>query len=212
MRHRAPRRLDLQQLPRAVADALERALAGEDVALVRGDELLGTLSVRPAVLEGQLLAGPTGAREERPVREDVAVVATAMELSRTARERLAEQFGEGFLVLDLHEAPSSADVLLVPPISPQLLGALRAQFPSARVLVAEIEDEELGVHYAGPVTRMLEAGADAYLPPRPVDEVARAVQRQLSGASDRAALDPGTTGSSRAALPGSTVDEKRPRT
>jgi len=211
MRHRAPRSLDLQQLPHGVADALEKALAGEDVALTRGEELLGTLSVRRAVLEGQVLAGPTGAHEERPVREDVTVVATAMELSRTARDRLAEQFGEGFLVLDLHDAPSSADVLLVPPISPQLLGALRAQFPSARVLVAEIEDEELGVHYAGPVTRMLEAGADAYLPPRPVDEVARAVQRQLTGGSDRAALDPGATGSPRAALPG-TVDGERPRT
>lgn len=118
MRHRSPRRLDLQQLPHPVADALERALAGEEVALVRGKELLGTLSVRPAVLEGQLLAAPTGTRDERPDREDVTVVATAMELSRTARDRLAEQFGEGFLVLDLHEAPSSADVLLVPPISP----------------------------------------------------------------------------------------------
>lgn len=193
MRHRAPRRLDLQQLPRAVAAALEAALAGEDIALVRGKELLGTLSARPAVLEGRLLAGPTRPHEERPVREDVTVVATAMELSRTARDRLAEQFGEGFLVLDLHEAPSSADVLLVPPISPQLLGALRAQFPSARVLVAEIEDEELGVHYAGPVTRMLSAGADAYLPPRPVDEVARAVQRQLTGASERAVLEDGSS-------------------
>lgn len=193
MRHRAPRRLDLQQLPRAVAAALEAALAGEDIALVRGEELLGTLSARPAVLEGRLLAGPTRPHEERPVREDVTVVATAMELSRTARDRLAEQFGEGFLVLDLHEAPSSADVLLVPPISPQLLGALRAQFPSARVLVAEIEDEELGVHYAGPVTRMLSAGADAYLPPRPVDEVARAVQRQLTGASERAVLEDGSS-------------------
>lgn len=193
MRHRAPRRLDLQQLPRAVAAALEAALAGKDIALVRGEELLGTLSARPAVLEGRLLAGPTRPHEERPVREDVTVVATAMELSRTARDRLAEQFGEGFLVLDLHEAPSSADVLLVPPISPQLLGALRAQFPSARVLVAEIEDEELGVHYAGPVTRMLSAGADAYLPPRPVDEVARAVQRQLTGASERAVLEDGSS-------------------
>lgn len=211
MRRRAPRRLDLQQLSRAVAVALEEALAGEDVALVRGDEQLGTLSVRPTVLEGRLLAGPTDAHEQRKVREDVTVVATAMELSVSARDRLAEQFGEGFLVLDLHEAPSSADVLLVPPISPQLLGALRAQFPAARVLVAEIEDEELGVHYAGPVARMLEAGADAYLPPRPVDEVARAVQRQLSGASDRAALDPRATGSPRAALPG-TVDGERPRT
>jgi DNA-binding NarL/FixJ family response regulator len=201
----------LQQLPRAVVVALEEALAGEDVALVRGDEQLGTLSVRPTVLEGQLLAGPTDAHEQRKVREDVTVVATAMELSVSARDRLAEQFGEGFLVLDLHEAPSSADVLLVPPISPQLLGALRAQFPSARVLVAEIEDEELGVHCAGPVTRMLEAGADAYLPPRPVDEVARAVQRQLAG-TDRALLDPGTHGSPRAGLPGPTVDEQRHRT
>ncbi|WP_341854001.1 hypothetical protein [Brachybacterium sp. GPGPB12] len=110
-----------------MADALERALAGEEVALVRGKEPLGTLSVRPAVLEGQLLAAPTGTREERPDREDVTVVATAMELSRTARDRLAEQFGEGFLVLDLHEAPSSADVFAGPAHQPAAArGAARA--------------------------------------------------------------------------------------
>lgn len=186
MRRRAPRRLDLEELPPATVALLEAALAGADVELTRGREVLGTLSVRPAALDGHVVAEPAKKRSSPPVREDVTVVATAMELSRTALDRLAEQFGAGYLVLDLHEAPPSADVLLVPPISPQLLAALRARFPTARVLVAEIEDEELGVRYAGPVTRMLEAGADAYLPPRSLTEVAGAVRRQLTDSAERA--------------------------
>lgn len=185
MRQRRPARLDLQDLPRSIAAALESALAGHEVVLAHGGVDIGTLTARPLVLDGQLLAPaarpaaqPAEAQDSPP--GDVVVVATAMELSESARSRLAEEFGEGYAVLDLHAAPPTADVLLVPPISPQLLGALRRQFPAARILVTEIEDEELGVRCAGPVARMLEAGASAYLPPRPVGEVAGAVHAHLT--------------------------------
>lgn len=184
MRPRRSRRLDLQDLPRALAAALEGALRGEEVLLARGAVVLGTLSIAPVqhaggVLEGALIAPDRAEPEPAPIPSGALVVATAMELSAGARSRLAEEFGEGFVVLDLHEAPPTADVLLVPPISPQLLAALRSQFPRARMLIAEIEDEDLGVHYAGPVTRMLEAGAAGYLPAGPLPEVARSVREHL---------------------------------
>ena len=182
-------RLDLEELPPAVAAALEAAVAGEEVTLTRSGDPLGILVARPAALEGTVVRGATRAEDPRPVPDGVTVVATAMELSRGARQQLSDELGEDYIVLDLHEAPSSADVLLVPPISPQLVGALRGQFPAARLLVTEIEDEELGVHYAGPVTRMLDAGATAYLPPRPLPETASAVHSHLTR-SDHAALEP----------------------
>ena len=68
-----------------------------------------------------------------------------MRLSEVARRRLSDEFGADYIVLDLHEAPTTTDVLLTHPVSPQLLGMLRHQFPSARVLITEIEDEELGI-------------------------------------------------------------------
>jgi len=70
-------------------------------------------------------------------------------------------------------------VLLTHPVSPQLLGILRHQFPNARVVITEIEDEELGVRYSGPVSRLLDAGASAYLPPRPIAELAATVHAYL---------------------------------
>lgn len=199
MSRRRPRRLDLRDLPPAAAATLEAALAGEELALSRDGEPLGTLIARRAVLSGRVVAGAPE-DDATPPREDVTVVATAMELPEAARRQLAEQFGEGYLVLDLHEAPPTADVLLVPPISPQLIGALRAQFPTARMLVTEIEDEQHGVHHAGPVTRMLEAGASAYLPPRPVTEIAGTVHAHLVR-GERSALE-AADGNQRRQLPG----------
>ncbi|WP_114853933.1 response regulator transcription factor [Brachybacterium sp. YJGR34] len=172
--------LDLQDLPPAVAAALEAALDGEEVTLSRAGEPLGTLVVRSSILEGSIIGGPAPPPERRQVPEGVTVVATAMELSERVRGHLAEGLGTDYLVLDLHEAPPSADVLLVPPISPQLLDALRDRFPTARVLVTEIEDEELDVHYRGPVSRMLAAGASGYLPPRPIAELALTVHAHLA--------------------------------
>ena len=178
-RRRGRPRLDLEELPPALAATLDAAVAGEEVMLTRSGAPLGTLVVRSSTLEGVVHETPR-TKDPRPVPEGITVVATAMELSEKARRRISEELGEDYIVLDLHEAPPSADVLLVPPISPQLVGALRGQFPDARLLVTEIEDEELGVHYGGPVSRMLEAGASGYLPPRPVAELATTVHAHLT--------------------------------
>lgn len=76
--------------------------------------------------------------------------------------------GDDYVVLDLLEAPTTADVLLVHPVSPQLLGNLRGMFPQARVIVTEIEDPELGITGTGPAARAMGAGAEAYRTPRPI--------------------------------------------
>lgn len=102
-----------------------------------------------------------------------------MALSTAARRRLGEAFGEDYMVLDLVDAPEDADILLTHPISLQLLGALRERFPRAEVVVTEIDDEEAGVSYLGPVSRLLDAGASAYLPPRPPPAIASAVDAHV---------------------------------
>lgn len=117
----------------------------------------------------------------RPSTPDgVTVVATVMTLSEAARRRPADGFGDGCIVMDFIEAPTSTDVLLTHPVSPQLLGHLRRQFPDARVVITEIEDEELGVHCAGAVGRLLDAGVSACLPPRPIAVVEASVHAHLT--------------------------------
>jgi len=108
------------------------------------------------------------------------VVATTMPLSPAARRRLSDDFGPDYIVVDIRVAPPTTDVLLTTVISPQLIGHLRAQFPQARIVITEIEDDELDVRYPGPVSRMLAAGASAYVPPRPISAVAASVKARLT--------------------------------
>lgn len=135
---------------------------------------------RPKPAEGSRHARATDRHNERPQSANVTVVAVAMELSDTARARLSAELGPGYIVLDLGSAPSTIDVLLAPATSPQLLGHLRQHFPAARVVIAEIDDDELGVRHVGPVTRLLEAGASAYLPPRPIAQIALGLSAHLA--------------------------------
>ena len=100
------------------------------------------------------------------------VVAVAAPLSKDAREQLAERMGPSFLVMDIREAPRSADLVIAPVVSPQTIGALKQQFPEARVVVAEITDPTWGVQLPGPVRRAVDAGADGYLVADTLQEVA----------------------------------------
>lgn len=176
----SPPRLDMEALPPNVRAAVEDAIAGDSIVLARAGVRIGSLAFASNVLEGTVIERPHEAVSAASIPDGVTVVATAMTLSDDARRRLSDEFGAAYVVLDIHAAPTSADVLLTHPVSPQLLGILREQFPNARVLITEIDDEELGVRYSGPVSRLLSAGASAYLPPRGLADLAAGVHSYLT--------------------------------
>ncbi|GAA2872544.1 hypothetical protein [Nonomuraea rubra] len=179
---RPAQHLDVTGLPEdlvALIDALE---PGESLDITRDGASIATISSTVDVIQGAVVDRdePAGEPGQEPVdHESMTVVATAMDLSAAARVALSTQLGADYVVLDMHAAPATADVLLVPPASPQLIGRLRMLFPKARVIVTEIEDEELGVQYHGPVRRLLDAGAEAYLPPASVPQLARQLEYTL---------------------------------
>lgn len=173
--------LDLTRLSPQVREVIESIMESGAVAFTRSGEPVGTVTFRPAVLEGTLLPPADGDANDRPPeRGDVTVVATTMLMSDAARTRLSEAFGSEYLVLDFADAPSTADIVLTHAVSHQLIGRWTVMFPQARILVTEILDEELGLDVRGPVGRLLDAGADAYFPPRPVAQVAQGVRGYLA--------------------------------
>jgi hypothetical protein len=99
-------------------------------------------------------------------------VVAAFRLSRPVVAHLETLVGGGCQVIDIREADGHERLVLAPPASLQLLGKLHAAFPDARVLVVELTDLEHDVRLAGPVTRALDAGADAYLVARSLEELA----------------------------------------
>ncbi|WP_217707110.1 hypothetical protein [Nonomuraea rhodomycinica] len=164
----------------ALIDALE---PGEELLITRDGESIAALSSTVRVLHGTVVDPVTAEQADEPPAidyDDVTVVATAMKLSASARVSLSAQLGSDYVVLDMHAAPTTADVLLTPPVSPQLIASLRSMFPQARVIVTEIEDDELGVDYYGPVRRLLDAGAQAYLPPATIPRLARQLDHALT--------------------------------
>ena len=142
---------------------------------------LGTLTYSSAILEGSILPGPVTDHVDRPddLREGTKVLATTMRLSGRARDLLRQSLGPDWVVLDLHDAPDTADVVLTSAHSPQLTHRWTLLFPNAQIIVTEIYDPELGLDISGPVGRLLDAGAHAYLPPRPLEQVAENVQAHL---------------------------------
>ncbi|GAA3541774.1 hypothetical protein GCM10022419_022340 [Nonomuraea rosea] len=180
---RTTRRIDVARLPDDVVALIDALEPGENVVLTRDGASIATISSTVDVVQGAVVdrEAPDEAEDQAPIDyEGVTVVATAMELSAAARVALSTQLGDDYVVLDMHAAPATTDVLLVPPGSPQLIGALRSMYPKARVVITEIEDHELGVQYHGPVRRLLDAGADAYLPPATVPLLARQLDYTLN--------------------------------
>lgn len=200
MDRRDARQVELARLPDEIAELVATLAPGGSLVLTRGGEPVATLTAAgSAPLEGVVISarGASDADDERrgdgdgdggDGRDDtdrindpgVTVVATTMKLSDSARTKLSAELGTDYIVLDMHSAPETADVLLVPPISPQLLTNLRAMFPSARVVIAELDDPELGIRYHGPVRRLLDAGAELYLATTTVPSLARQLGRAVS--------------------------------
>ncbi|MEU4446120.1 hypothetical protein AB0K14_34170 [Actinosynnema sp. NPDC050801] len=179
------RHIDVTDLPEDVVALVDALGPGEIVFITRDGAPI-------AAVAG--IGGGTGARhvdaEQEPSVHDVTVVATAMKLSGSARASLSAALGGDYIVLDMHSAPTTADVLLVPPSSPQLIGSLRSMFPRARVIVTDVEDDGLGVSYHGPVRRMLDAGADSYLTSTTIPRLARQLDHVVTRHRQ---LDAGTT-------------------
>jgi hypothetical protein len=170
------RRIDVAGLPEDIVALIDALQPGENLVVTRDGASIATISSSVDVVQGAIVD-----RDQPPIDYDgVTVVATAMKLSKAARMSLSTQLGADYIVLDMHAAPATADVLLAPPASPQLIARLRSIFPKARVIITEIEDEELGVNYQGPVQRLLNAGADAYLPATSVPRLARQLDYTLT--------------------------------
>jgi hypothetical protein len=180
---RPTRRIDVTCLPEDIVALIDALQPGENLVVTRDGQSIATISSTIDVLQGAIVDRdtPEEADDRPPIDYDsVTVVATAMKLSAAARMSLSIQLGADYIVLDMHAAPATADVLLVPPVSPQLIANLRSMFPKARVIITEVEDEELGVNYHGPVRRLLNAGADAYLPAASVPRLARQLDYTLT--------------------------------
>jgi hypothetical protein len=192
----AARRIDVARLPEDVVALIDGLGLGEDLVVTRDGNSIATITSTVGALDDAVTDpdDPDEAVEttERPPTDDddVTVVATAMKLSASARVSLSAELGTDYVVLDMHKAPRTADVLLVPPVSPQLIEKLRSLYPKARVVVAEIEDRELGVSYQGPVRRMLDAGAETYLSTTTMPRLARQLDRAVT---QRPQLTAGTT-------------------
>ncbi|WP_194899789.1 hypothetical protein [Catenulispora pinisilvae] len=188
------RRVELARLPDAVADLIATLTPGGSLVLTQGGEPVATITAAgSAPLEGMVISGHAnpdpnpGPNPNAADDDSVTVVATAMKLSDGARTKLSTELGADYIVLDMHAAPRTADVLLVPPISPQLLRNLRSMFPSARIVIAEIDDPELRVSYQGPVRRLLDAGAELYLASTTVPHLARQLGEAVSARGELAA-------------------------
>ncbi|GAA1238812.1 hypothetical protein GCM10009657_13130 [Oryzihumus leptocrescens] len=173
--------LDLTGLSPEVRAVVESLIDDGEVDITRSGEPVGTLAFTSTVLHGAVLPpDPPGRTGQGSPREGVVVVATTMLMSDAARRRLSDAFGPDYLVLDFLDAPSTADIVLTQPVSPQLTHRWTLMFPQAQVIITEILDPEFGLDVSGPVGRLLDAGAHVYLPPRPVEQVAENVLGYLA--------------------------------
>lgn len=172
--------IDVTRLPEEVVALIEALGPGEELTVTRNDRAIATIPSTRNTHDDAVIGHGTPDKPAEAAYGDVTVVATAMKLSASARRSLSAELGTDYIVLDMHTAPTTADVLLVPPVSPQLIASLRSMFPSARVIVTEIEDPELGVSYLGPIRRMLDAGAETYLAATAIPRLAKQLDHAVT--------------------------------
>jgi hypothetical protein len=175
--------IDITRFPDDVVALIDALRPGEELVITRAGVPVATISSTGGVLHGDIVVPitPQEDTEQAPTGYDnVTVVATAMKLPDSARASLSTLLGPGYIVVDMHAAPAKTDVLLVPPISPQLIGHLRAMFPKARIVAAEFEDDAHGVSYRGTIRRMLDAGAESYLTSSTISQLARQLDQVIT--------------------------------
>lgn len=178
---------DVSDLPRAFRERLHSLQDGDEIVLIEDGEVVGTVVASPRVLVGQvLIPAPADPHGREPGPPGLKVVATGMKVTDQVRAYLSAALGDEYAVVDIRKAPETIDALLVPPLSAQALGILRGEFPSARLIVAEFDDPESGTRFAGPVTRARAAGADAYLTPETLGDLASEVRVIIAGQGGRA--------------------------
>ena len=180
--------VDLDTLDSGLREWVQGLAASGSVLLRQDGQTIGTLTFSCAVLEGTIIPAPVTDHATKPgdLPEGAKVLATTMRLSSAARDVLRQAFGPDWLVLDFHDAPDTADVVLTSAYSPQLTHRWTLLFPNAQIIVTEIFDPEFGLDIGGPVGRLLDAGAHAYVAPRPLEQVAESVQIYLAGRARRA--------------------------
>ncbi|MDY7106922.1 MAG: hypothetical protein S0880_37585 [Actinomycetota bacterium] len=131
-------------------------------------------------------------------------VVAALPLKDETRAHLADRLGPGHEVVDIRDAGTEADIVLTPSASPRTIAKLKATFGDAHVIVVELEDWQHGIDLGGPVTRALEAGADAYYVAESLDSLAKVLGALTSADSDgEGEILAGATRS----LPAQTVDD-----
>ncbi|MFD0474705.1 hypothetical protein ACFQ0B_45525 [Nonomuraea thailandensis] len=114
---RPAQRIDVTRLPEDVVALIDGLEPGEHLVITRDGGPMATVSSTVDVVQGAVVDRETPAEEpgQAPAdHESMTVVATAMELSAAARVALSTQLGADYVVLDMHVAPATADVLLVP--------------------------------------------------------------------------------------------------
>lgn len=112
--------------------------------------------------------------------QQAVVVVTAMPLSDTARADLSELLGRGYAVVDIKAAPETANIVLTPVISAQLLGTLRRTFPDARILFTELDDHERGIRFTGPLSRIVAQAPDGYFVAHTLDALSPVVKSEAA--------------------------------
>jgi hypothetical protein len=132
--------------------------------------------------------------ESAPEQEagSTVLVVTTMPLSKLARAELSEMLGPGYAVVDMRSAPRSANIVLTTVVSGTALGILRGTFPQARILFTELHDDERGISFAGPLSRIVAQAPDGYFVAHSLEALGPVVQSearlQLSGSTGHTPL------------------------
>lgn len=113
----------------------------------------------------------------------------ALPMRAEAMERFRTMFGPNIRIRDIKASGLPPALVATPPLSPQGLAALRGLYPTADIVIVELDDWDLGVTTSGPITRALSAGATAYYVADSAEQLVTGVTEMLTSRSLRIASD-----------------------